>query len=73
MAKSSKSGGGRNVTNLLRLSGLIYLVAGSFHVARYFREFEFRVAGVEVTYLGSLFLGIFLLCLSAACFMNSRK
>ena len=69
----SKSGGGKNTTNLLRLSGMIFLGIGLFHVLRYFKEWEFRVAGFELTYLGSLILGGLLLLLSAGCFLNSRN
>ena len=60
-------------SNLLRLSGLIFACVGSFHTLRYFFKWEFRVAGFELTYLGSLIVGCMLLSLSAACFMNSRK
>ncbi len=66
-------GGSTATNNLLRLSGLIFACVGSFHVLRYFFKWQFRVGGFELTYLGSLIVGIFLLSLSAACFMNSRK
>ncbi len=68
----AKGGGGRAATNLLRISGLLFGIGGSFHVLRYFTRFEFRVGGFELTYLGSLVIGSLLLFLSAACFLNSR-
>ena len=68
MAKSARA-----TQNLLRLSGLIFAVAGGFHVVRYFTEWEFSVGGFELTFLGSLIIGGFLFFLSAACFLNSRS
>ncbi len=68
-----KSGGGKNTTNLLRISGILFLIVGSFHVLRYFKEWELKVAGFELTTLGSLIIGCLLLLLSLACFWNSRK
>ncbi|MBI3251850.1 MAG: hypothetical protein HYZ52_00825 [Candidatus Omnitrophica bacterium] len=69
MAKS----GGRTTTNLLRLSGMIYAAVGSFHVLRYFKGWEFRIGSFELTPLGSLLLGVFILSLSFACFSQSRR
>ena len=69
MAKS----GGKGTVFVLRLSGLVFAAAGSFHVLRYFRHYEFRVAGFELTYLGSLVIGLLALSLSAACFAHARK
>lgn len=69
----AKSGSNRTITNLLRVSGLLFAFIGLFHVLRYFFQLELRVAGFEVTYLGSLIVGIFLIWLSIACFTNSRK
>ena len=64
--------GGKSSTNLLRLSGILFGIAGSFHVVRYFRHWEFRVGGFELTFLGSLVIGVFLLFLSVACFRSSK-
>lgn len=68
MAKSKSKGGSKSTTTLLRLSGMIFLVMGIFHVLRYFeivRRFEF-------TLTGSLVLGCLLLLLSYACFFNAK-
>ena len=69
----AKNSGGKNTASLLRLSGIVFLIIGSFHVLRYFKGWEFKVAGFELTLLGSLILGGLLLLLSAACFWDSRK
>ncbi len=65
-------GGGKNGGNLLRLSGLLFAIGGSFHVLRYFKGWEFKVGGFELTLIGSLIVGSLLLLLSAACFANSK-
>lgn len=65
-------GGGKTSTNLLRLSGILYGLAGTVHVSRYFLGFEFRIAGFELTLLGSLVAGCLLLLLSLVCFSNSK-
>ncbi|MBI4353564.1 MAG: hypothetical protein HY593_06550 [Candidatus Omnitrophica bacterium] len=65
-------GGGKAAGNLLRLSGLIFSVAGSFHVLRYFFKWEFRVGGLELTPLGSLIVGCLLLFLAFNCFVASK-
>ncbi|HTL70561.1 MAG TPA: hypothetical protein VL404_04635 [Candidatus Eisenbacteria bacterium] len=60
--------GGKNSTNLLRLSGMIFTVMGAFHVLRYFeivRSFDF-------TYFGSLLVGIFLLVIALLCMMEAK-
>ncbi len=69
----ASKGGARSSTNLLRLSGIIFFIVGWFHVARYFLKIEMRIAGFELTILGSLILGVMLLFLSGACFWNARK
>ena len=68
MAKSSSTGS----KNLLRLSGMLYGVAGSFHIGRYFLKFAFRIGDFELTYAGSLVIGVLLALLSVACFMNAK-
>jgi uncharacterized protein YjeT (DUF2065 family) len=68
----SKSGGSHATNNLLRTSGILFLIIGAFHTLRYFLHFEFRVAGFELTYLGSLVVGILLLWLAISCFIQSR-
>jgi hypothetical protein len=65
----SKSGG-KNTANLLRVSGILFLFIGGYHVLRY--------AGVDLrfavlTKLGSLIYGALVLLLSASCFLSSRK
>ena len=69
MAKSMSS----TTRNLLRLSGMIFAVVGSFHVGRYFTKWEFKVGGFELTLLGSLILGALALFLSFSCFMDAKK
>ncbi len=69
MAKSNS----KSATNLLRLSGLIFALGGSFHVLRYFLKWEFKVGALELTLQGSLLIGILAWVLSAACFLNSRR
>lgn len=59
--------------NLLRLSGMIFAVVGSFHVARYFTKWEFKVGGFELTPMGSLIIGSLVLLLSISCFANAKK
>ena len=64
----AKSGG--KTTNLLRISGLLFLFIGGYHVLRYFgADLKF----VVLTRLGSLIYGALVLGLSAACFLDSRK
>jgi len=65
-------GSGKSATNLLRISGILFGIAGSFHVVRYFTALEFRVGGFELTPLGSLIIGLCLLLLSVSCFRASR-
>lgn len=67
MAKSAK-----NSKNLLRLSGILFTIAGGFHITRYFTKWEFMVGKLEVTPLGSLIVGIVMLMLAFACFKDSR-
>ena len=67
MAKSGKSS-----KNLLRISGIIFTFIGVFHVSRYFGRGFFHVGSFELTYLGSLILGTFLVLLALACFKESK-
>ena len=61
---------GTAISNLLRVSGLLFLFIGSYHVLRYFGvDLKF----VVLTKLGSLIYGALVLLLSAACFVNSKK
>ncbi len=69
----AKSGGGKSSNNLLRLSGIIFGIAGVFHALRYLTKGELNVVKFELTYLGSLFAGILLLLLSWACFQTSKR
>ncbi len=66
MAKGQKA-----TQNLLRVAGILFSIAGVFHVLRYFYRWTFRVEIFELTYLGSLILGLFLILLAAACFKES--
>ena len=68
MAKS----GGKSTTNLLRISGIIFGIMGVLHISRYFTHWEFRVGGFELTYLGSLIIGVLVFLLSIACFKESK-
>ena len=52
---------------------MIFAVVGSFHVARYFTKWDFKVGGFELTPLGSLIIGTLVLLLSIACFVNAKK
>jgi hypothetical protein len=63
---------GKNAANLLRLSGLLYGLIGTFHVLRYFKGWDFKIGSFELTFFGSLIVGILLLFLSLACFVNSK-
>ena len=65
-------GGGKSTTNLLRLSGILFGIAGTFHIVRYFTRWEFRVGALELTALGSLIIGVLLAMLSITCFRNSN-
>ena len=65
-------GGSTSKTNLLRLSGIIFGIMGSLHIARYFGWWLLRIGSFELTYLGSLFIGVLLVMLSVACFRNSK-
>ena len=65
-------GGGKSSANLLRLSGIIFGIVGSFYIARYFGKWFFRIGSFELTYLGSLMIGALLVLLSIACFRNSK-
>ncbi len=67
----AKSGG--SSTNLLRLSGIIFAVVGSFHIARYFTKWELKIGSFELTPLGSLIIGVLILFLCVACFTNAKK
>ena len=69
----AKGKGGSATTNLLRLSGMIFAVVGSFHVSRYFTKWDFKVGSFELTPLGSLIIGTLVLLLSIACFVNAKK
>ena len=66
-------GGGRAVTNLLRLSGILYAVFGAYHVLRYFARDQYDLIRFHLTYFGSLIVGIMLLVLSLACFKSAGK
>jgi len=65
-------GGGKSATNLLRLSGIIFAIMGSLHIARYFGRWLLRIGTFELTYLGSLIIGSLLVVLSIACFRSSK-
>jgi hypothetical protein len=65
MAKSAGK-----TANLLRVSGLLFLFIGGYHVLRYFGV-DMRF--VVLTRLGSLIYGTLILMLAAACFLGSRK
>jgi|GEM_PF-1184578 len=70
----AKSGGkSKDAVNLLRISGILFGCAGLFHALRYFRHWEFRVGGFELTEMGSLIAGILLIALSISCFNASKK
>ncbi len=62
-------GGGKQTSNLLNLSGMIFAVIGAFHILRYFdivRSFDF-------TRLGSLLIGCFLICLAVLCLAAGKR
>ncbi|MEI8345550.1 MAG: hypothetical protein WCG06_05705 [Candidatus Omnitrophota bacterium] len=67
--RNTKSSG---ASNLLRVSGIIFALEGLFHVMRYYRQWDFKIAQFELTYFGSLLIGILLLVLSGACFLQSK-
>ena len=62
-------GGGKNATNLLRLSGMVFFIIGTFHVLRYFQI----VRSFDFTYFGSLLVGIFLLSVAVFCFIEGKR
>ena len=64
----AKGKGGGN--NLLRIAGIIFGFIGVFHVLR---SQGISLRFIELTRLGSLIYGIFILLLSAFCFLKSRK
>lgn len=69
MARSSR----KSTANILRLSGLLFAAAATFHILRYFMGWDFRVGGFELTEAGSLILGTLVGVLSVLCFVESYK
>ena len=69
----AKGGGGKVVTNLLRISGILYATVGGWHLIRYFTKDQLDVVRFHLTYFGSLLLGLAMLLLSFACFRSTGK
>ncbi len=63
--------GGKNTNNLLRISGILFLAVGAFHTARFLLKSQ--LFSVQLTYTGSLIVGVCLLFLAYGCFMESRR
>lgn len=63
-------GGGKAVTNLLRISGLLFSLQGAMHLLRWANGWEPRL--FVLTSTGSLVYAVCLIVLAIACFKASR-
>jgi hypothetical protein len=64
-------GSNKSVNNLLRISGILFGITAAYHLLRYLMKDDLKI--MNLTYFGSLLIGIVFALLSFSCFNNSRK